>query len=144
MTVRISSQKHSLKLFFEMEFYDTNFWQTQNVEMILPNNHQNQKYLFLRLISDCQLVIRYLAVQGRYNTYWQLLRDDLPCAMPSPCSKMIGSLMVSTEIPKGRPPGKCTNVINPDDMVINSDEKDVVGTSNIGPGHCLVLRSFWP
>ena len=110
--------------------------------MILPNNYQ--KYLFLRLISDCQLVIRYLAVQGRYNTYWQLLRDDLPCAMPSPCSKMIGSLMVSTEIPKGRPPGKCTNVINPDDMAINSDEKDVVGTSNIGPGHCLVLRSFWP
>ena len=112
--------------------------------MILPNNYQNQKYLFLRLISDCQLVIRYLAVQGRYNTYWQLLRDDLPCAMPSPCSKMIGSLMVSTEIPKGRPPGKCTNVINPDNMAINPDEKDVVGTSNIGPGHCLVLRSFWP
>jgi len=52
--------------------------------------------------------------------------------------------MVSTEIPKGRPPGKCTNVINPDDMAINSDEKDIVGTSNIGPGHCLVLRSFWP
>ena len=138
----MSSQKHSLKLFFEMEFYVTNFWQTQNVEMILPNNYQ--KYLFLRLISDCQLVIRYLAVQGRYNTYWQLLRDDLPCAMPSPCSKMIGSLMVSTEIPKGKPPGKCTNVINPDDMAINPDEKDVVGTSNIGPGHCLVLRSFWP
>ena len=37
MTVRMSSQKHSLKLFFEMEFYVTNFWQTQNVEMILPN-----------------------------------------------------------------------------------------------------------
>ena len=90
----------------------------------------------MRLISDCQLVIRYLAVQGRYNTYWQLLRDDLPCAMPSPCSKMIGSLMVSTEIPKGRP-GKCTNVINP-------DARDIVGTSDIGPGHCLVLRSFWP
>ena len=30
-----------------------------------------------------------------------------------------------------------TNVINP-------DERDIVGTSNIGPGHCLVLRSFWP
>ena len=79
-------------------------------------------------------------MQGRYNTYWQLLRDDLPCTMPLPCSKMIGSMMVSTEIPKGRHRKFRALLQN----AIYSDEKDTVGTSDIGPGHCLVLRSFWP